>query len=218
MARGIRRALRSAILCAFLAARAVAGDIVGDVRISQPPPPEQNREEYAQSDGGEVVESVPERNVVEEVVVYLEGATTGHGIHPPAVISQRDKTFLPRVLPVRAGTSVSFPNDDRLFHNVFSLAKTNRFDLGRYNTGESRRQTFSKPGVVKLFCEIHPRMRGFIVVLDTDAFTVPDPAGRFRLSGLPDGAYTLVAWHPAFGPKTVPVQVGPRAARIDIQF
>jgi plastocyanin len=197
---------------------ALAGDIAGQVLIAQPPVEEQNREEYAMSEGGEVVETAPQPNAVEEVVIYLEGRAAGRGVHPAPVMSQRDKTFVPRVLPVKIGTTVRFPNDDQFFHNVFSLSRVRPFDLGKYNTGDARSQTFAEPGLVKLFCEIHARMKGFVLVLETDAFTVPDASGQFRLTGVPSGQYTLVAWHPAFGPKTMRVTVGPGLSRADIRF
>ena len=205
------------MLCATAAA-CRAGDIVGEVKISQPPPVEQNRDEYAVSDGGEILDTPPPTNAVEEVVLYLDGKTPGKGRHPDPVIYQRDKSFVPRVLPVRAGQKVKFPNQDQFFHNVFSLSNTKRFDLGRYNTGDSREQSFDTPGLVKLFCEIHARMKGFVLVLESDAFTVPDANGHFKLTDIPPGDYTLIAWHPAFGPKQIPVKVGKEPARVDIQF
>lgn len=208
--------LLSGLLSRPTAAR--AGEVVGHVRISQAAPPEQNRDEYAMTDGGDVIESVPQPNLVEEVVVYLEGRTGGRGAHPRPIMSQRDKMFVPRVLPVRAGTTVQFPNEDRFFHNVFSFSQSKRFDLGRYTTGEARSQTFVQPGLVKLFCEIHARMKGFVLVLETDAFTVPDASGRFRLTDIPPGQYTVVVWHPAFGPRTRPIKVGPGRLELDVEF
>ena len=207
-----------AFLCLLGFGTAMAGDIVGEVRIAQAPPAEQNRDEYAMSEGGEVIESVPQPNLVEEVVIYLDGRVAGRGKHPDPVIAQRDKSFVPRVLPVRAGTMVQFPNGDQFFHNVFSLSSAKRFDLGKYNTGESRSQTFTQPGLVKLFCEIHARMKGFVLVLESDAFAVPNANGHFRLIDVPPGEHTLVAWHPAFGPKTMHVTVGAQPARVDVQF
>ena len=133
-------------------------------------------------------------------VVYLEGkfpdapdATTNAPVS--AQIVQERFQFLPAVLPVRTGTTVEFPNRDDAYHNVFSYSKTKRFDLGRYRKDEKPAAvTFDKPGVVKLFCEVHEHMRGTILVLDTPHFTLTDTNGNFRLEHLPAGNFTLKVW------------------------
>jgi len=131
-------------------------------------------------------------------VVYLEGNFSGA---PPATnlitaqVLQQQFQFLPAVLPVQKGTAVEFPNLDDSYHNVFSYSKPKRFDLGRYRKDEKPAPIlFDKPGVVKLYCEIHEHMRGTILVLDSPHFTRTDPAGKFRLDQLPAGKYTLKAW------------------------
>ena len=132
------------------------------------------------------------------VVVYLEGVPgePPGPAPPPVAIRQRDKQFVPRVMAVRAGGAVSFPNDDRIFHNVFSLSKPAKFDLGLYKSGTEKRVTLDRPGQVDVFCNIHPDMVATIKVLDTGWFAVTDRDGSFRIAGVPPGTFALVAWQP----------------------
>jgi plastocyanin len=131
-------------------------------------------------------------------VVYLEAAPRGAFEVPPpgrAVLDQRNETFVPHVLAVTVGTTVQFPNSDRVFHNVFSLSKARRFDLGRYPRGQSRSVRFDRPGVVRVFCEIHSHMSAFILVFAHRFFDTTDGAGRYRIEGVPPGTYTLAVWN-----------------------
>jgi plastocyanin len=129
-------------------------------------------------------------------VVYLEGAFPKPGALPKKEVAQKDLAFLPSLLPIQVGTKVEFPNLDDTYHNIFSYSPAKRFDLGRYRPEERPIPSvvFDKPGLVTLRCEIHEHMRGLILVIDTPYFTLTDPDGRFRLSGLPSGRYTLKAW------------------------
>jgi plastocyanin len=132
-------------------------------------------------------------------VVYLEGqfpAAVTNTAPPRAELWQRGMQFRPALLPVRVGTRVAFPNGDDFYHNVFSYSKTKRFDLGRYRKEDAPPpvQVFDKPGVVKLYCEIHQHMRGVILVLDTPYFTPTLTNGAYRLENLPAGKYQLKAW------------------------
>ena len=108
---------------------------------------------------------------------------------------QKNLLFSPDLVAVRVGSAVDFPNLDDTYHNVFSYSKTKRFDLGRYRKGEKPGEViFDKPGVVTVHCEIHDRMRGTILVLDTPYFQKTDTAGRYRLEHLPAGRFVLKAW------------------------
>jgi plastocyanin len=131
-------------------------------------------------------------------VVYLEGQFPAAATNtPPGTNSvwQRGMQFRPALLPVRVGTTVAFPNGDDFYHNVFSYSKPRRFDLGRYRKEDDpAMQVFDKPGVVKLYCEIHQNMRGIILVLDTPFFTSTDTNGFYQLTNLPPGKYVLKAW------------------------
>jgi plastocyanin len=133
------------------------------------------------------------------VVIYLEAAPGLRGAsstprYPPS-LRQRDEAFVPHVLPVVIGTTVDFPNDDPLFHDVFSLSSAKSFDLQRYPQGTSRTVTFGKAGVVEVFCHIHADMSAYILVLDNPFFVVPDSSGHFALDNIPPGDYSLVAWY-----------------------
>jgi len=137
----------------------------------------------------------PDRSVS---VVYLESAPRGAFEVPPpghAVLDQKDETFVPHVIAVTVGSTVDFPNSDRVYHNVFSLSKARRFDLGRYPRGASRSVRFDEPGVVRVFCEIHSHMSAFILVFAHRYFATTDSEGRYRIEGVPPGRYTLVVWN-----------------------
>jgi plastocyanin len=129
-------------------------------------------------------------------VVYLEGPFSKPKSQPIKEVTQKDLAFLPPLLPIQIGTRVEFPNLDDTYHSVFSYSPAKRFDLGRYRPDERPipSEVFDTPGLVTLRCDIHEHMRGLILVLNTPYFVVTDGAGRFRLSGLPSGQYTLKAW------------------------
>jgi plastocyanin len=130
-------------------------------------------------------------------VVYLETAPQPAFETPApgrAVLDQRNETFVPGVLAITAGSTVEFPNSDRVYHNVFSLSKPRRFDLGRYPRGQSRSVVFDRPGVVRVFCEIHSHMSAWILVFAHRFFALTDAEGRYRLEGVPPGGYTLALW------------------------
>lgn len=179
------------LLIAAFAAAGHAAEIEG--RVSLPKlivaPVKQQRYEVV-STGGIVATNPP------LAVVYLEGDFPA----PPSTLTvqlpQKDMAFIPALLPIRTGTRVEFPNHDDQYHNVFSFSAPKRFDLGRYRPDDRPvpAQVFDKAGLVTLRCEIHEHMRGLILVLDTPHFVVTDAAGRFKLTGLPSGRYTLKAW------------------------
>jgi plastocyanin len=110
-------------------------------------------------------------------------------------VLQRGKRFLPHVLVVPAGTEVSFLNEDKMFHNVFSLSRPNDFDLGLYERGVARNNVFTEPGPVRLLCNIHASMSAFVYVVDSPWYAQADARGRFQLRGVPSGEYVLHAWH-----------------------
>lgn len=109
-------------------------------------------------------------------------------------MDQRNEQFVPRLLAITVGTVVDFPNSDTKFHNVFSLSKTHPFDLGRYPPGKSGGQRFDRPGLVRVFCDIHSHMSGNILVFTHPYFAVTDTDGRYAIAGVPAGAYTLMVW------------------------
>ena len=113
------------------------------------------------------------------------------------VISQRSKTFVPRVLAVPVGTKVDFRNEDELFHNVFSLSRPNDFDTGLYKQGASYSQTFRKAGLVQILCNIHSSMVAYVVVVDTPYYAQADATGAFTIKNVPPGDYEIESWHEA---------------------
>jgi hypothetical protein len=108
---------------------------------------------------------------------------------------QKNKRFLPHVLAVRSGTLVDFPNQDPIFHNAFSNYSGQVFDIGLYKPGTSRSVPFTRPGVVRVFCNIHPNMSAAIVVVDTPWFATTAANGRFTSQGVPAGEYKLRLFH-----------------------
>jgi plastocyanin len=118
---------------------------------------------------------------------------------PPAqkvVLDQRNLAFVPHVLAVRVGTTVEFPNNDRVFHNVFSFRDGKKFDLGMYPKGAVKRLNFDTPGLARLFCNIHPNMAAYVLAVDSPYFAVSDENGAFTIQGVPAGTYTYHAWRP----------------------
>jgi plastocyanin len=112
-----------------------------------------------------------------------------------ARMEQRDKTFLPHVLAIEAGTRVDFPNFDPIFHSAFSNYEGRNFDVGLYAPGSSRTVFFGHRGIVRVFCNIHPTMSSVIVVVDTPYFSTTKKDGTFRIENVPAGEYRLRLFH-----------------------
>ena len=113
----------------------------------------------------------------------------------PARLVQKNKSFLPRVVLLRAGTAVEFPNHDPFFHNVFSLFDGKRFDLGLYEAGGTRFVRFDKPGVSFIFCNIHPEMSGVVIAVPTPYFALTEASGNVAIHDVPAGRYVLHVWN-----------------------
>jgi len=145
------------------------------------------------------------------VAVYLEGSYPA-GSHPEGTsiaekpgdrstlkMEQTNRRFSPEMLVIQAGSRVSFPNNDPIFHNVFSLSGPRTFDLGNYPKGDTRVVAFPDPGIVYVNCHLHPNMTATIVVAPNKWNTQADRDGQFVLQDVPPGEYTIVAWHKAAG-------------------
>ncbi|MEO8427159.1 MAG: carboxypeptidase regulatory-like domain-containing protein [Verrucomicrobiota bacterium] len=132
-----------------------------------------------------------------DFVVYIDHAVNLK-FEPPAKplkVAQKDGAFTPHVLPVLAGSVVEWPNNDDIFHNVFSISESKTFDLDLYNAPEIKRVTFEKTGRVDVFCSIHTRMHCIILVLENPWFAVTDAKGKYTITNIPPGTYKLKAWH-----------------------
>ncbi len=154
-------------------------------------------------------------------VVYLEVAPRAafdQRDEPRARLDQRNETFVPHVLAIVAGTTVDFPNNDKTYHNVFSLSATKTFDLGRYAVGHSKSVRFDRPGIVRVFCDIHSHMSAFILVFSHRYFAVTDEEGRFRLENVPPGTYTVVAWNESAPSESRRVVIGDGGGDVEANF
>ena len=181
-----------------------AGTIVGNVHAAGKP----GAGESGDSDGAYASRKfkfVPkvDYSAMHDFVVYVEGSF-GTNI-PPSTnvtsvaterIAQHGAMFTPHVLPVMAGTTVEWPNDDSIYHNVFSVSDAKNFDLGLYKGNPSnKRITFDKPGRVDVFCSIHSEMHCIVLVLENPYFASTDGKGDYKISNIPPGKYKLKAWH-----------------------
>lgn len=185
---------------------AAPGEIRGRVEVRRPIPNGDRRPTVAQ------LGAPPDRPRPDppRSVVYLLAAPRGAFEQTEggrAVMDQRNETFVPHVLAVTTGTVVDFPNSDRTYHNVFSLSKASKFDLGRYAVGRSKSVRFDRPGIVRVFCDIHSHMNAFILVFSHPYFAITDADGRYRITAVPPGTYQVVAWNEgvASDPRSVTV-------------
>jgi plastocyanin len=166
----------------------------------------------------------------EPLAVAVSGTLTGGGLVGPGAavvwlrrldgptpapraatrtMTQKNKSFVPRVLAVPVGSTVEFRNDDVYYHNVFSLSGTQKFDTGIYAAGISHKETFKKAGLIELLCNIHASMRGYLYVVDSAYYAQPRPSGAFTIRGVPPGRYELSAWHETSAEVIKqPIQVG----------
>jgi plastocyanin len=153
-------------------------------------------------------------------VVYLERAPRGAFGEPDerrVRINQRNERFVPHLVAVTVGSIVDFPNNDRTYHNVFSLSDVKSFDLGRYAAGQSKSVRFDRPGIVRVFCDIHSHMSAFVLVFAHRFFAVTDADGRFRIDNVPSGTYTVVMWNDVFGSESRSVVVG-ESGDVEVNF
>ena len=208
----VERAPVPAAAAAPIDARAAAaGTIEGTVRVTaeadaNPP----MLSPYARRRYRPPTPSAPNPGSPTNAIVYVILAGGSAGAPPPAdgTIEQRDRAFVPHVTAVQRGSRVHFPNRDDVFHNLFSLSETHPFNLGRYPPGESRSETFARPGVVRMFCDIHSEMGGTLLVLDTWLFARPAANGEYRIEGVPAGRHRVVAWHESAVADTTTITVG----------
>lgn len=142
-----------------------------------------------------VVTDAAGKPVADAVVFIDQPVAQASASTPKATMDQIDKTFVPGVLPIVVGTSVSFPNHDQIHHHVYSFSRTKTFELPLYKGTDASPVLFDKVGVVKVGCNIHDWMSGIILVLPTRWFARTGSDGRYTIADVPDGRHKVVAWH-----------------------
>ncbi len=183
------------LFCFFLTTPIFAGDIVGKVNAKL-------------------------TKYQKDVVVYIDKIPGAKFEVPsePAVMDQKNLTFIPRVLPVLVGTQVDFLNSDNVLHNVFSPDKAaDKVNLGTYPKDEVRSKVFDKPGAAVLLCNVHPEMEAYIVIVETPYFSVTDEAGDFVIKDIPPGTYTLQLWSEKYRAKPHDINVPP-SGTTEVEF
>jgi len=159
-----------------------------------------------------------------DFVVFIEGPT---GYKPANTnqtvrvdtqrVNQQGAMFTPHILPVVTGTTVEWPNNDNIFHNVFSMSEAKPFDLGLYKNPEVKRITFDKAGRVDVFCSIHANMSCTVLVLENPWFAVADERGHYAITNVPAGTYQLKAWHERLPPQSQSITV-PESGEVKMDF
>ncbi len=209
MDRGTKRSLRAAGLVVLLAAGALAAP-AEEIR---------GRVELLARGGG------PARGAdVRQAVVYFTPSAPASGARARTrggtyTMTTRGKEFLPRVLALPVGARVQFANEDPILHNAFSVSAGNVFDLGFMHKGPGRERTFDAPGLVRVYCNVHQSMVGYILVVDTPYFVQPADDGSFVLANLPKGAGKLTVWHEQVDPWSTELALpaaSPVVARLEI--
>jgi plastocyanin len=201
----------------FGALAAHAGDIHGIVQVADGLTKKRIAPAEYQVRGSAML--TPATGAIDEmarVIVYLEGAI-GEPRPITAEIVQRNRQFEPAMLAAPQGSTISFPNSDSIFHNVFSLSKLKSFDLGYYSAGNTRTVRFDKPGVVQVYCHLHADMSALIIVTPNRYYAHPASAGTFQIPGVPAGTYSIVAWHKS-GRTIRKNIVVPEDGSVDVEF
>ena len=169
------------------------------------------------------------------VLVYLaKGPSFPAGLtNPKFMMDQRNLTFIPHILPVLVGSTVDFPNNDKVNHNVFSLSRAKKFNLGSYKFGDKQTVRFDQPGIVEIRCDVHAEMIAYIMVLKTSFWSLTDEQGHFEIpdlnylkqsgfqeiNDLPAGNYVIKTWHEKLKTRKTPVAVpenGPVSVHLKI--
>lgn len=188
------------LCCALLPAQGAV--IRGRLRVAGPPGSVAKRTAPARSPHPDHPAASGVRGAATDAVIYVEqvpaatDSVIALGDTVATTMALVDRAFVPRVVSIAAGDRVDLPNLDPVYHDVFSLSPTKNFELGRYARGQSKRVLFDRPGLVNVYCAIHPAMAAFVLVLPHHVFARPDSAGLFALPALPAGHYTVCVWHP----------------------
>ena len=214
-----------ALSLALLSNSSKAGTITGTVRAEGRTPAEDDSGGKYDSRKYKFAERI---NYAElrDFVIYIDGTVAGLTTATNSSVrvdtkrvNQKGAAFLPHVLPVLAGTTVEWPNNDDIFHNVFSMSQAGAgpFDLGLYKNPEVKRVVFGKPGRVDVFCSIHANMNCIVLVLENPCFAVADDAGHYAITNVPPGTYKLKAWHERLPTQTQEITV-PAEGEVKVDF
>ena len=178
-----------------------AGDIEGRVLITRTLTKKRVVVDvYAPRGGAPATATVPEElDEWERTVIYVDAEIANPSVPPLSQIAQKNRRFEREVLVIPVGASVSFPNHDPIYHNVFSLSRAKSFDLGYYSQGKTRTVRFDKPGPVQVFCHLHTNMNAAILVVPNAYFARPASGGAFRIAAVPSGRRLLRLWHKSAG-------------------
>ncbi len=205
--RDVKRFLFGAVLALLSVAGSRAGSISGTVSAQGPTTP-------AETGGGgaytsrryKFVEKI-DYEALTDFVINVEGLVAPPAGPAPRIIVQKDATFEPHVLPIVVGTTVRWPNEDDIFHNVFSMTETQDFNLGFYKKEKVPEVLFDKLGRVDVFCAIHTNMHCIILVLPNPYFAVADSRRHFVIKDVPAGTYRLRAWQERLPPQVREITV-----------
>jgi len=218
-------ALLVVIASSTAAPRAGAGVIRGTIRTPTPAAPAPTMNAYPGRASAMSGGMMPVHGRVADAVVYIvripadAESTLARTPESRPQLAQKDEAFVPRVVAIERGGSVDFPNRDPIFHNVFSLSPTRRFDLGKYRQGHSKSVRFDRTGLVKVYCDIHAEMEAFVLVVANRAFASPRADGSYELPDLPGGRYELKVWHPDLPEITRSVEVPDQGdVKLDLSF
>jgi plastocyanin len=150
-----------------------------------------------------------QKPIISETLIWLEPIGTRAPKPAPGNFQMvtRGKMVVPHVLAIPAGSTVEFPNDDPISHNLFSLSSSNSFDLGLYRRGAGKSQRFDNPGMINVYCNVHPNMSAVIQVMSTPYYAFADQTGSYALANVPAGRYRLIAWNEQGGQIESPIEV-----------
>lgn len=190
-----------------------AGPVTGKITAAEGSPQKKLRLKIKYAGPGIATHRDPDPS---PAVVWLEGVPTVKMDPRTVVVRQEGIEFRPRILAIPVGSTVSFPNGDDVFHNVFSYSKAERFDLGKFPKGESKSVEFKTKGLVDVRCEVHDHMRSYIHVFDHPYYAVAAEDGTYVIPKVPAGKYTLVAWKEFFDPLRQDIEVKADGAKIDV--
>jgi plastocyanin len=185
-----------------LVAPALAGDVQGRILIQRGLTKKRVASPAYHLRGVALPAAEGERRSIDElsrIAVYLEGPQPSTPKPVVVNLTQKNRRFDPELLILPVGSTVSFPNADPIFHNVFSLSKALQFDLGYYPMGQTRTVRLDQVGIIQVYCHLHPDMNAAIIVVPNGWYAQPGPDGNFAFAELPAGTYRVVAWHRSAG-------------------